>query len=44
MGPDRPKKDRGFKLGTDAKIVRYPDRYIDERGIAMWSRVHEVDP
>jgi hypothetical protein len=33
------KKDRGFKLGTGAKIVRYPDRYMDERGIAMWGRV-----
>jgi DNA polymerase-1 len=29
----------GFELGTDAKIVRYPDRYMDERGIAMWGRV-----
>jgi len=29
----------GFELGTDAKIIRYPDRYMDERGIAMWGRV-----
>jgi len=29
----------GFELGTDATIVRYPDRYIDERGKIMWERV-----
>jgi len=29
----------GFELGTDAKIVRYPDRYMDERGSLMWDRV-----
>jgi DNA polymerase I len=29
----------GFALGTDAQIVRYPDRYMDERGAVMWGRV-----
>jgi len=29
----------GFELGTDAQIVRYPDRYVDERGAVMWGRV-----
>jgi hypothetical protein len=29
----------GFPLRTDAKIVRYPDRYIDERGRRMWETV-----
>jgi DNA polymerase family A len=29
----------GFELGTDAHIVRYPDRYMDERGEVMWARV-----
>jgi DNA polymerase I len=29
----------GFELGTDAQIVRYPDRYRDERGVVMWDRV-----
>jgi DNA polymerase I-like protein with 3'-5' exonuclease and polymerase domains len=29
----------GFELGTDAAVVRYPDRYMDERGIVMWERV-----
>ncbi len=32
----------GFELGTDAKIVRYPDRYMDERGVAMWDRVMKL--
>jgi hypothetical protein len=29
----------GFALRTDAKIVRYPDRYLDERGKSMWETV-----
>jgi DNA polymerase-1 len=29
----------GFELGTDVKIVRYPDRYMDKRGIKMWQTV-----
>lgn len=29
----------GFILRTDTKIVRYPDRYSDKRGEAMWNRV-----
>jgi hypothetical protein len=29
----------GFDLGTDTKVVRHPDRYMDERGTAMWERV-----
>ena len=32
----------GFELGTDAKIVRYPDRYMDERGAVMWERVMKL--
>jgi DNA polymerase I len=32
----------GFELGTDAKIVRYPDRYMDERGAVMWGRVMKL--
>jgi hypothetical protein len=38
----------GFPLRTDAKIVRYPDRYMDPRGKAMWATVcrlaEVVDP
>jgi hypothetical protein len=29
----------GFELGTDAQKVLYPDRYMDERGATMWTRV-----
>src|SRR5262249_21446194 len=29
----------GFPLRTDAKVVRYPARYLDERGRRMWEVV-----
>ena len=29
----------GFELGTDAHIVKCPDRYMDPRGAAMWNQV-----
>lgn len=29
----------GFELGTETEVVRYPDRYMAERGRAMWDRV-----
>jgi hypothetical protein len=29
----------GFRLGSDAKVIRYPGRYSDKRGIEMWNRV-----
>ena len=29
----------GFNIPTEAKIVRYPDRYMDKRGVVMWDRV-----
>ena len=29
----------GFSLRTDAEIVRYPDRYMDKRGVKMWGTV-----
>ena len=32
----------GFELGTDAKVIRYPDRYMDERGTTMWERVMKL--
>ena len=32
----------GFPLRTDAYIVRYPDRYVDERGVDMWDMVMEL--
>lgn len=32
----------GFVLSSDAEIVRYPDRYSDERGVKMWQMVTEI--
>ncbi len=29
----------GFELSSDAKVVRYPDRYMDERGTTFWNTV-----
>jgi len=29
----------GFALRSDVKLVRYPERYVDERGIEMWDSV-----
>jgi len=29
----------GFPLRSDAKVVRYPDRYQDPRGVRMWETV-----
>lgn len=29
----------GFELGTDANVIRWPDRYSDPRGVVMWNRV-----
>lgn len=31
-----------FELNSDVKIFRYPDRYMDERGIGMWNTVMEL--
>jgi DNA polymerase-1 len=32
----------GFRLHSDAKLVRYPDRFMDERGEVMWAKVMEL--
>ena len=29
----------GFEIRTDAKIIAYPDRFMDERGRVMWDKV-----
>lgn len=29
----------GFEIGTDVKVVRWPDRYMDSRGRVMWDKV-----
>jgi DNA polymerase I len=32
----------GFKLRSDAETYRYPDRYVDERGVEMWELVNQI--
>jgi hypothetical protein len=32
----------GFELGTDVSITRWPERYMDPRGLVMWQRVTEL--
>jgi len=32
----------GFPLRSDAEIVRFPDRYVDQRGETMWKAVSEL--
>ena len=32
----------GFALRSDVKIIRYPDRYMDERGAEFWRRVMTI--
>jgi hypothetical protein len=34
----------GFRLRSDAKIVRWPERYMDERGREFWGRVTALLP
>ena len=29
----------GFELNSDVKVIRYPDRYMDKRGVVMWNKV-----
>jgi DNA polymerase-1 len=32
----------GFELRVDRKIIRYPDRFTDERGLKMWNTVNAL--
>lgn len=32
----------GFKLRTDVDVVRYPDRYMDSRGLKMWEIITDI--
>ena len=34
----------GFRLRTDVEIVRFPNRYTDERGAEMWSYIMDQLP
>jgi hypothetical protein len=29
----------GFRLRSDVEIIRYPDRFRDERGVEFWGRI-----
>lgn len=29
----------GFRLRTEAEVIRHPGRYTDPRGVEMWNRV-----
>ncbi|MHC2511046.1 hypothetical protein ACVII1_006284 [Bradyrhizobium elkanii] len=29
----------GVPIRTEAKLIRYPSRYMEDRGIDMWNRV-----
>jgi hypothetical protein len=31
-----------YELRTDAVIVRYPDRYMDKRGVHIWEQMLEL--
>jgi hypothetical protein len=32
----------GFPLRSEAKIIKYPDRYMDPRGVGMWDIVQKI--
>ena len=32
----------GFELRTDAELIEHPQRYRDQRGVAMWQMVMEL--
>ena len=32
----------GFRLNSDAEVIRYPARYSDERGAKMWSSIATI--
>jgi len=34
----------GFEIGTDVSVVKYPNRFMDDRGALMWSQVLDLLP
>ena len=32
----------GFSLNSDANIIKYPERYMDERGAVMWETIEKI--
>ena len=35
---------KGCRVKTDIEVVRWPDRYFDERGAGMWSKIMKLLP
>jgi hypothetical protein len=35
---------KGFSLKTDTKVFKWPDRYFDESGAGMWSKIMKLLP
>ena len=33
---------KGFRLNTDTEVVKWPDRYFDERGAGMWRKIMKL--
>ena len=33
---------KGFSLKTDTGVFKWPDRYFDERGAGMWSKIMKL--
>jgi hypothetical protein len=33
---------KGFEVGVDSEIIKYPDRYVDTRGVKMWNTVIDI--
>ena len=32
----------GLNIRTDAEVIRFPNRYMDERGTSMWKKVTDL--
>ena len=35
---------KGFRLKTDTEVVKWTDRYFDERGAGMWRKIMKLLP
>jgi hypothetical protein len=40
--PSRQNCSTGFTLRSDANIVRYPDRYMNECDVVVWNEVMSI--
>ena len=32
----------GFEIGTDAELIRHPDRFRDPRGVKLWCQIQDL--